>query len=80
MYKWRNCFEYDKADWNVSLIVHDAQDSPNHHEGEKLYQRHIQRHEEDIGGILKSSRSGLKQVMMVFYKASIDVDCDDDPL
>ena len=37
----------------MSLIVHDAQDSPNHHEGEKLYQRHIQRHEEDIWVMLQ---------------------------
>ena len=37
----------------MSLIVHDAQDSSNHHEGEKLYQRHIQRHEEDIWVMLQ---------------------------
>ena len=52
-YKWRNYYRYDKADWNMSLIVHDAQDSPNHHEGENLHQRHIQRHEEDIWVMLQ---------------------------
>ncbi|KAJ9541737.1 hypothetical protein OSB04_028243 [Centaurea solstitialis] len=34
-----------------------SQDSPNHHEGEKFYQRRMQRHDEDMGTMCKNRRS-----------------------
>ena len=65
----RNCAGCDRAYLTMSLIIHDAQDSLNHHKGEKLYQRHEEdiwvMLQEDMRFELKSSKYWLKWLLMI---------------
>ena len=60
----------------MSLIIHAAQHSPNHHEGEKLYQRQIMMicglgYVEELKMLVETFIGGLscvKQVLMLIVQ------------